>query len=68
VALPYSLDPKAGGTSPDSLQCTVFEGLDPGIAHNGHSRRGLYYVAENTAKINQYAAEDERFRKEGPVS
>ena len=69
-----SLDSKAGevfllhGTSgPDSLQSIIFEGLDPGIAHNGHFGRGVYFP-ESAAKIDQYATEDERFRKEGPLS
>lgn len=68
-----SLDTKAGevfllhGTDPEKLHSILFEGLDPGISRNGNFGRGVYF-AENAAKIDQYAKEDARFQKNGPLS
>lgn len=67
-----SLDEESGecfllhGTSPENLHGILFEGLDPGIAHNGIFGRGVYF-AENAAKSDMYTTKDVRYDKEGSL-
>ena len=55
------------GTKPQHLHCILYEGLDPEKAANGLFGRGTYF-AEDAGKIDQYAAVDVRFEKEGELA
>lgn len=68
-----ALDGEAGevfllhGTRPENLHSILFEGHNTALANNGLFGRGVYF-AENAAKIDQYATNDEKYQYKGDVA